>query len=148
MRLFNNVPSPAVDVVKRTIEVKDTEDGTIQVSFHTARGRGTSPVTMSVEQYDDFVSALAFYSENGISEDRTPAEMVHQSISSEDGVVTFRTRTGKGSRPTRIPAEEFSAVVGLLQSVSDGIRTAADTIAQANTNSENTSSDTSTTNEG
>lgn len=132
MKLYTNLKTNAVDVVRRTIEVSDTEDGDVVVSFHTARGRGTSPVTLSVSDFDSVVDALTHYAENGVnrSEDnRSPADMIHETISiDDDGVVSFRTRSGRGSRPTRIPVEEFSAVVSLLAETREGVQSAADEI--------------------
>lgn len=125
MKLFTKVASSALDVVKRTIEVSSTDDNDVVVSFHTSRGRGTAPVVVAPEQYDDFVAALSFYAENGINkseEAKTPADLVHETISVEDGIVSFRIRSGRGSKPTRIPQEEFASVVALLTEVSDGVQ--------------------------
>jgi len=128
MKLFTKIQTSALDVVRRTIEVSDNNDGDVVVSFHTARGRGTSPVTLSVSDFNAVVDALSFYAENGInrSEDtRSPADMIHETISVDDGVVSFRTRSGRGSRPTRIPQDEFAAVVNLLSESRDGVAEAA-----------------------
>jgi hypothetical protein len=127
MKLFKNLPTSTLDIVRRTIEVSDTEDGDVVVSFHTARGRGTSPVTLAASEYDELVSALSFYVENGVNrsdETRSPADMVRETISIDDGVVSFRTRAGRGSRPTRINESEFAAVVALLADSSESIQEA------------------------
>lgn len=131
MKLYTNLKTSAVDVIRRTIEVSDTDDGDVVVSFHTARGRGTSPVTLSVSDFDSVVDALSHYSDNGINrsdETRSPTDMIHETISVDDGVVSFRTRSGRGSRPTRIPVEEFAAVVSLLSETRTGVHEAADEI--------------------
>jgi len=132
MKIFTNLPSSALDTVRRTIEVGSTDNGDVVVSFHTARGRGTAPVSMPVEQYGEFINALEFYVTNGVSEsseERSPAEMVHETISVDpEGTISFRVKGGRGSKPTRLSQGEFAAVVGLLSEASESVMASAESI--------------------
>ena len=110
-----------VDTIKQTMSVSaDDETGDISVSFATNRGKGSGAQKLSVGEFDDYVAALEEVVENGIQEiyhdDLSPAEMVRDTIRNVDGMITFRVRSGKGSKPAKIPAARFSEVVSLLRS--------------------------------
>ena len=55
--------------------------------------------------------------------------MVRDTIRNIDGMITFRVRGGKGSKPAKIPAGRFSEVVGLLRSTVKLVETAADSLS-------------------
>jgi len=122
-----------VDTIKQTMSVKMDDDGTPSVSFATNRGKGSGAQALPVDEFDEYVAALEEVVENGIQEipdcDLSPAEMVRDTIRNIDGVITFRVRSGKGSKPAKIPADRFSEVVGLLRSTVKLVETAADSLS-------------------
>jgi len=122
-----------VDTIKQTMSVSaDDETGDISVSFATNRGKGSGAQKLSVGEFDDYVAALEEVVDNGIQEiyhdDLSPAEMVRDTIRNVDGMVTFRVRSGKGSKPAKIPAARFSEVVSLLRSTVPLVEAAASSI--------------------
>ncbi len=122
-----------VDTIKQTMSVSaDDETGDISVSFATNRGKGSGAQKLSVGEFDDYVAALEEVVENGIQEiyhdDLSPAEMVRDTIRNVDGMITFRVRSGKGSKPAKIPAARFSEVVSLLRSTVPLVEAAASSI--------------------
>ena len=72
--------------------------------------------------------ALEGYSENGIpeaeDENLSAAETVRRTIRQDDGQISFRVRSGKGSKPAKLGAEDFSEVVDLLRSTVDAVENA------------------------
>jgi hypothetical protein len=122
-----------VDTIKQTMSVKMDDDGTPSVSFATNRGKGSGAQALPVNEFDEYVAALEEVVENGIQEipdcDLSPAEMVRDTIRNIDGMITFRVRGGKGSKPAKIPAGRFSEVVGLLRSTVKLVETAADSLS-------------------
>ena len=50
-----------------------------------------------------------------IFEELSPAEMIKATAINRDGVISFRVKSGKGAKPARIPADQFSEVVNLLE---------------------------------
>ncbi len=122
-----------VDTIKQTMSVSaDDETGDISVSFATNRGKGSGAQKLSVGEFDDYVAALEEVVDNGIQEiyhdDLSPAEMVRDTIRNVDGMITFRVRSGKGSKPAKIPAARFSEVVSLLRSTVPLVEAAASSI--------------------
>ena len=133
MKVFEKLSARTSDIVKRTIEVSDTEDGTVVVSFHTSNGRGTAPVIVNASEFGSLVSTLAHYAKNGINDSKhSVSDMIHETITVSDGLVSFRTSGGKGSRPTHITESEFSAVVALLTDLTDSVLEAANQIRTKN----------------
>jgi len=122
-----------VDTIKQTMSVKMDDDGTPSVSFATNRGKGSGAQALPVNEFDEYVAALEDVVENGIQEipdcELSPAEMVRDTIRNIDGMITFRVRGGKGSKPAKIPAGRFSEVVGLLRSTVKLVETAADSLS-------------------
>jgi hypothetical protein len=119
--------SPA-QVIRQTMSVSVSEDGAPQVSFATNRGKGSGAQTLPVAQYRDYVTTLEEYSENGIpdSEDEnlSAAETVRRTIRQDDGQISFRVRSGKGSKPAKLGSEDFAEVVDLLRSTVDAVENA------------------------
>ena len=122
-----------VDTIKQTMSVKMDEDGTPSVSFATNRGKGSGAQALPVDEFDEYVAALEEVVHNGIQEipenDLSPAEMVRDTIRNIDGMITFRVRGGKGSKPAKIPSDRFAEVVGLLRSTVELVEAAADSLS-------------------
>jgi len=124
--------SPA-QVIRQTMSVSVDDEGTPQVSFATNRGKGSGAQTLPVDQYRDYVLALEGYSENGIpeseAENLSAAETVRRTIRQDDGQISFRVRSGKGSKPAKLGTEDFSEVVELLRSTVDAVENAGDKLS-------------------
>lgn len=122
-----------VDVIKQTMSVStDDETGEASVSFATNRGKGSGAQKISVDDFDEYVSALEEVAAHGIQEipenDLSPAEMVRETIRNVDGTISFRVRGGKGSKPAKIPTTRFTEVVSLLRSTVPLVEAAADSL--------------------
>ena len=117
-----------ITVIKQTMSVSLSDDGVAMVSFATNRGKGSGAQTMPVAQFADYVSALEAIVESGIPEEEsrtyTAAEMVQRTISQADGVISFRVRDGKGSKPAKIPADMLSETVELLRGTVEAVTSA------------------------
>ena len=118
-------------VVKQTMGVGRDEDGTTVVSFATNRGKGSGAQIIPANQYPDVLAVLRGYVDNGFpegvsEEENLPAaEVIRRTIHVEDDTVSFRTRNGKGAKPARIPLDQFSDAVELLESTAPAIAKAA-----------------------
>lgn len=123
-----------IATIKRTMTVSLSDDGIPMISFATNRGKGSGMQTMPIAQFADYVSALEAIVESGIPEEEsrtyTAAEMVQRTIRQADGVISFRVRDGKGSKPAKIPTDSFSETVELLRSTVDAVKSAEDTLSK------------------
>ena len=126
----NEVNESAIQTIKETMKVFAADDGTPMVSFATNRGKGSGAQVMSVAQFGDYVEAVSHYAQNGIEDIPTqdnlsPAETVHQTISmDDDGIVSFRVRSGKGAKPAKVSQSDFAEVAELLSSTVDAVEAA------------------------
>tara|TARA_B100001027_G_C16267223_1_gene332769 strand:- start:934 stop:1347 length:414 start_codon:yes stop_codon:yes gene_type:complete len=124
--------SPAA-ILRKTMSVSLSEDGTPMVSFALNRGKGSGRQSMPVTEFAAYVSALEEAVESGLSdeteENLTAADMVRRTIQQDDGVISFRVRGGKGAKPAKLPADSFGEVVELLSSTVDAVESAAEKIA-------------------
>ena len=118
--------------IKQTMSVSLNDDGTAVVSFATNRGKGSGAQTMPVSEFRDYVAALQEIAENGIPEQEeqhyTAAQMVQRTIANKDGVISFRVRDGKGSKPAKVPSDALSDVVSLLQSTVEAVEKAGESL--------------------
>ena len=108
-------------VIRQTMSVSLDDAGTPVVSFATNRGKGSGAQTMPIDQFDAYVATLEGYVADGIpegtpEENLTAAESVTRTIKVDDGVISFRVRSGKGAKPAKIPAADFGETVALLRS--------------------------------
>jgi hypothetical protein len=125
----------AIQIVRSTMQVSLNDDGEAIVSFATNRGKGSGAQSMSVAHFRDAIETLEFYADNGIEDsatDLSPAETIRQTISVDEGEVTFRTRSGKGAKPAKIPASQFAEVIALLAGTIDAVEGAAESLTGSN----------------
>jgi len=130
-----------VDTIKQTMSVKlDDDSGQPTVSFATNRGKGSGAQQISTDDFDEYVAALEEVVDNGLPEqvqwEMSPADMVRDTIRNVDGMITFRVRNGKGSKPAKIPSDRFSEVVALLRSTVSLVETAAGSLSDSNESAE------------
>ena len=114
----DNAENPIV-LVKATLKVTPNDNGVIVAQFVTNKGKGSGMQIMPFEEYRAAIGVLVDAATNGIpeftEEGNIPAdEMVRRTLTVEDGIVSFRVKSGKGAKPARIPMEHFKAVVELL----------------------------------
>ena len=126
----NEVSQSAVQTIRETMSVSLDDDGLAMVSFAMNRGKGSGAQVMAVDDFSEYVATLEHYASNGIDEIPTdnlsPAETVRQTINLDDeGVISFRVRSGKGAKPAKVSADEFSEVASLLRSTLDAVQGAA-----------------------
>jgi hypothetical protein len=123
-----------IDVIKQTMSVRLDDNGIPVISFATNRGKGSGAQQIAVDDFDEYVCALEEVVDNGIQEtpeyDLSPADMVRDTIRNVDGVITFRVRNGKGSKPAKIPTARFTEVVSLLRTTVDLVEAAADNLSE------------------
>ena len=128
----NEINESAVQTIKETMKVFAADDGTPMVSFATNRGKGSGAQVMSVTDFGDYVDAVSHYAQNGIDDIPTqdnlsPAETVHQTISMNDeGLVSFRVRSGKGAKPAKVSLSEFAEIADLLGGTVSAVEAAGD----------------------
>lgn len=125
--------SPA-QTIRQTMAVSLDDDGQAVVSFATNRGKGSGAQILPVEEYRDYVETLESYVDNGIPETAeqellSAAETVRRTIKSDEGVISFRVRSGKGAKPAKMPVGEFAEVVGLLRSTLEAVENAGGQLA-------------------
>ena len=124
--------SPAA-ILRQTMSVSLSDDGTPMVSFAVNRGKGSGSQTMPVSEFADYVSALEDALKAGVSdnaeENLSAADMVRKTIRQDNGVISFRVRGGKGAKPAKLPAGNFAEVVELLASTVESVEGAAEKLA-------------------
>jgi hypothetical protein len=124
-----------LEVIKQTMSVSLSDDGTPIVSFATNRGKGSGAQQLPVADFEEYVSTLSEIVSNGIQEvpeqDLSPAEMVRDTIRNVDGLIQFRVRSGKGAKPAKVPASQFGEVVALLRSTVSLVESAGDSLLEA-----------------
>jgi hypothetical protein len=122
----------AVQVIRETMSVS-LEDGIPMVSFATNKGKGSGAQVMPVAEFREYVDTLEHFASIGVErvelDNLSPAETVRQTIRQDDGVISFRVRSGKGSKPAKVSADEFSEVTGLLRSTLEAVENAATKLA-------------------
>jgi hypothetical protein len=122
----------AVQVIRETMSVS-LEDGIPMVSFATNKGKGSGAQVMPVAEFREYVDTLEHFASIGVERvelgNLSPAETVRQTIRQDDGVISFRVRSGKGSKPAKVSADEFSEVTGLLRSTLEAVENAATKLA-------------------
>ena len=124
----DNAENPIV-LVKATLKVTPNDNGVIVAQFVTNKGKGSGMQIMPFEEYRAAIGVLVDAATNGIpeftEEGNIPAdEMVRRTLTVEDGIVSFRVKSGKGAKPARLALADFKAVAELLNSTVEAVETA------------------------
>ena len=124
----------AVAILRQTMSVSLNDDGIPVVSFAVNRGKGSGSQVIPVSEFADYVATLEGVIESGLPEDDdealSAAEMVRRTIRQDEGVISFRVRGGKGAKPAKVSADDFSEVVELLRSTVDAVEGASDALQE------------------
>jgi hypothetical protein len=120
LSIFTESIETVHSLFKSSLSLKK-EHGNWTVSFITNRGKGSGAQSIPVSELSDAVSALREIADNGIPEvgeaGRIPAaQMIRQTAEIDEGFITFRVSGGKGSKPARIPVNQFPEWVSNLES--------------------------------
>lgn len=118
-----------VTLIKQTLSVKPNDDGEIMVTFTTNRGKGSGAQVLPYAEFRAAVAVLAEAAKNGVPEiaedENLPAsEVIRRTLSVDDGIISFRVKSGKGAKPARISVDDFAAVADLLASTVDAVESA------------------------
>jgi len=126
--------SPA-QVIRQTMAVALDDDGESVITFATNRGKGSGAQTLPVGEFREYVETLEGYVKDGIPESEeellSASETVRRTIKQQDGVISFRVRSGKGAKPAKLAADDFSEVIELLRSTVDSVEAAGASLAPA-----------------
>ena len=124
-----------VTLIKQSLKVLPDDNGQVVATFTVNRGKGSGAQVLPYAQFREAVSVLTDAATNGIPEaaeetELPAAEVIRRTIQIEDGVVSFRVKSGKGAKPARISVEDFQAVVGLLQSAVEQVEAAGKSLSK------------------
>jgi len=131
----NEADESPTTVIRKTMKVSIDDSGIPVVSFATNRGKGSGAQTMPVTQFAEYVTAMEEIASSGIPEEAesnlSAAESLRQTVRCEDGIVSFRVRSGKGSKPAKVPTEALSGVAKLLRKTVAQVEAAGLSLAPA-----------------
>jgi hypothetical protein len=132
--IFTEAIESPVAILRQTMSVSLSDGGVPMVSFAVNRGKGSGAQTMPASEFEEYVTTLEGIVESGIpevTEERlSAAETVRRTIHQEDGIVSFRVRSGKGAKPAKLPADSFAEVVELLRGTVEAVEAASTTLAK------------------
>lgn len=121
-KLFNTAKNTdAVTKARETANLSfDEEVGEHTLSIAFCGGKGTGAQVVRASLFDEFVNTLAHYAENGVPKASRPemneVDILRASIQvEEDGLISFRTTSGRGAKPTRIHPDQLQGVVNYLR---------------------------------
>jgi len=123
-----------VTLIRQTLSVKPSDDGVVMASFTTNRGKGSGAQSLPYNEFREAVQVLREAAEKGIPElpeegNLPAAEVIRRTLQIEDGVISFRVKSGKGAKPARISIEDFPAVVQLLVSTVEAVEAAGHSLS-------------------
>jgi len=116
-------------LIKQTLKVQPDDNGNIVATFTTNKGKGSGAQVLPYAEFRAAVAVLMDAATNGIPEiaedESLPAsEVIRRTIALEDGVVSFRVKSGKGAKPARLSVSDFKAVADLLSTTVDAVESA------------------------
>lgn len=125
----NDSAENPVTLVRQTLKVLPAESGEVVATFTVNKGKGSGAQVLPFAQFRDAVAVLVDAAKNGIpemtEEENLPAaEVIRRTLSVEDGIVSFRVKSGKGAKPARLSLADFKAVAELLNSTVEAVETA------------------------
>lgn len=116
-------------LIKQTLKVQPDDNGKIVATFTTNKGKGSGAQVLPYAEFRAAIAVLMDAATNGIpeiAEDESlpAAEVIRRTLSLDDGVVSFRVKSGKGAKPARLSVSDFKAVADLLSKTVDQVEAA------------------------
>ena len=116
-------------LIKQTLKVQPDDNGKIVATFTTNKGKGSGAQVLPYAEFRAAIAVLMDAATNGIPEiaedESLPAsEVIRRTLSLDDGVVSFRVKSGKGAKPARLSVSDFKAVADLLSKTVDQVEAA------------------------
>ena len=108
----------AVTVVRDTLSLVQDETGEVYVAFTTNRGKGSGLQHIRASEFPALLAEFRKVADEGIPEregNASAIEVFHRTVANEEGTLSFRCSDGKGAKPARLPAKDFSKVVKVLE---------------------------------
>lgn len=109
---------------KEYLKLDYDEQSGYMIEFRLNRGKGTSPICIPINVFDDIIRVL----EDGpkVVHESNIVDIVRNSLTydfNENGeeVVSFRTRYGRGSKIHKIRKEEYIDVIAALKEISKDV---------------------------
>jgi hypothetical protein len=97
----------------------------VKVSFSVGVGRGASTMEFRGSEASSIADALAAFDPNEETV-YTPAEMIRRTIKLEDGSVCFHLSNRKHAREIRVPVEEWTRFISIMDDIDQYATSAAD----------------------
>lgn len=131
----NDSAENPMTLIRQTLKVLPAESGEVVATFTVNKGKGSGAQVLPFAQFRDAVAVLVDAAKNGIpemtEEENLPAaEVIRRTLSVEDGIVSFRVKSGKGAKPARLSLADFKAVAELLHSTVEAVETAGKALAK------------------
>ena len=125
--LKTDADNPIQNLRESIALVTDDDGKPVAVSFSLNKGKGTGTQTVSLDDFDAFISVIQDFHDNGATEETAPVDKPASQVAREtgafkDGNLVFRTKDGKGSKPVRIPEALVSEVLSVLNQASNELK--------------------------
>tara|TARA_B100000131_G_scaffold312814_1_gene347392 strand:+ start:1039 stop:1479 length:441 start_codon:yes stop_codon:yes gene_type:complete len=114
-----NSSTPSVKHAKETFDFVEDEHGNVHASFSTAPGRGYGKSTIPLEDMEGYINFMQKIIDGEIvlteHESDDMIDIAKSTIKEKNGIVSFKTANGRGTKPTRILKKDMSRFIKFLK---------------------------------
>jgi hypothetical protein len=105
------------NMATKAVGIGKADDGQAYFQFSPNAGKGTGAQTVLVEEMGELIAFLKEVSENGIPANGvlSAADIARATLSEDDGVYTFRTNGGKGSKPVHVKKSDLAEFIEIVE---------------------------------
>lgn len=108
---------PSIKSIKESYEYNENEDGEIEISFSSVPGRGYGKSSIKHSRLQDYINFLKKINEDSSSleESDDMIDIMKKTSKIKDGIISWKTSNGRGSKPTRILQRDLGKLIKFLK---------------------------------
>ena len=115
---MNTNKIPSIENAKESVDYNENESGEVELSFSTMPGRGFGRSTIKHSKLEKYIELLESINENPSILDTPSDDMIDimkKTAKVKDGIVSWKTSNGRGSKPTRIMKKDLGELIKFIQ---------------------------------
>lgn len=109
--------TPSIKSIKESYEYNENENGEIEISFSSVPGRGYGKSSIKYSRLQEYINFLKKINDDSSSleESDDMIDIMKKTSKIKDGIISWKTSNGRGSKPTRILKKDLTRLIKFLK---------------------------------
>ena len=109
--------TPSIKSIKESCEYNEDKNGDIEISFSSVPGRGYGKSSIKHSRLKEYIQFLEEVNNDSSSLEQSDdmIDIMKKTVKTKDGIVSWKTSNGRGSKPTRVLKKDLSKFIKFIK---------------------------------